>query len=112
MRYMVSLDRTDGEPLLRVRGELDAATAHVLDDALGSLDARTDVVVALDRCSHLDKSALPVLVRHHRRFKGHLTVVADPRTHPGRLLQTTGLDRVLHVVPPQDQFEQHRNDAL
>jgi anti-anti-sigma factor len=109
---MISLNGTNGAPLLCVRGELDAATTQALDDALGRLDVRTEVVVELDRCSHLDKSALPVLVRHHRRLKGRLTVVADPRTHPGRLLQTTGLDRVLHVVPPHDDVGFSTNGSL
>lgn len=108
---MISMDRTNGAPLVLVRGDLDAARTQALDDALGKLDVRADVVVALDRCSRLDKSALPVLVRHHRRLKGRLTVVADPHTHPGRLLQTTGLDRVLHVVPPQDQVRFSRNGS-
>lgn len=106
---MISLNRTNGAPLVLVKGDLDATKTQALDDALGKLDVRSEVVVVLDMCSRLDKSALPVLVRHHRRLKGRLTVVADPRTHPGRLLQTTGLDRVLHVVPPADRVGFSRN---
>jgi anti-anti-sigma regulatory factor len=109
---MISLDRTNGTPRVLVKGNLDAGKTQALDDALGKLDMLAEAVVALDECSRLDKSALPVLVRHHRRLKGRLTVVADPRTHPGRLLQTTGLDRLLHVVPPGDHIAFSKNGTV
>jgi len=87
--------------LVSVSGELDLHTA-------GSLQARIEeadtlgagtVLVDLSEISFIDSSALEVLVRESKRLEGRghslVLVTNDPRTR--RILEVTGLDRVLRA---------------
>jgi anti-anti-sigma factor len=48
-----------------VRGEIDAATASILDEAIE--DVRGTVVLDLGAVTFLDSSGVRVLLRHHQR---------------------------------------------
>ena len=87
--------------LVSVSGELDLHTAGCLEARIkeaGTLGADT-VLVDLSEISFIDSSALEVLVRETKRLEGRghslVLVTNDPRTR--RILEVTGLDRVLRA---------------
>jgi anti-sigma B factor antagonist len=87
--------------LVSVSGELDLHTAGCLQariEEAGTLGAAT-VLVDLSEISFIDSSALEVLVRESNRLEGRghslVLVTNDPRTR--RILEVTGLDRVLRA---------------
>ena len=93
--------------LVSVSGELDLHTAGCLQARIEEADTvgAGTVLVDLSEISFIDSSALEVLVRESKRLesRGHSLVLVtnDPRTR--RILEVTGLDRVLRAnATPQD----------
>lgn len=89
--------------LLRVGGELDAATAPVLDEALRRATAegaRERVVLDFADLTFVDSAGLSVLVAAHKRLQREGTefVVAAPSAAVRRLFGIAGLDRVLTIT--------------
>jgi len=87
--------------LVSVLGELDLHSAGSLQariEEAATLGAGT-VLVDLSEISFIDSSALEVLVRESKRLEGRghslVLVTNDPRTR--RILEVTGLDRVLRA---------------
>ena len=87
--------------LVSVSGELDLHTAGCLEARIkeaGTLGADT-VLVDLSEISFIDSAALVVLVRETKRLQSRgrslVLVTNDPRTR--RILEVTGLDRVLRA---------------
>lgn len=98
-RIESSLD--DGAVRLRLHGELDAATAPVLESGLSAAagDGADQVILDCANLEFIDSSGLSVLVANHKRLqdKGkELIVEAAP---PGalRLFEIAGIDRVLNI---------------
>jgi anti-anti-sigma factor len=63
----IDIGQRDGATVLEVEGEIDLATAAVLDERIrAAIEAGTDetVIVDLDRVSFMDSSGLQVLLRH------------------------------------------------
>lgn len=98
------VDTTSDGPVasVAVGGELDAATAPVLDEAIRKLD-RDDLVrevtVDLGDVGFIDSSGLSVLVAAHKRLRARgVSLVIDNAT-PGarRLFAIAGLDTVLTI---------------
>ena len=89
--------------LVSVSGELDLHTAGCLEARIEEADTvgAGTVLVDLSEISFIDSSALEVLVRESKRLesRGHSLVLVtnDPRTR--RILEVTGLDRVLRAYP-------------
>ena len=89
--------------LVSVSGELDLHTAGCLQARIEEADTvgAGTVLVDLSEISFIDSSALEVLVRESKRLesRGHSLVLVtnDPRTR--RILEVTGLDRVLRAYP-------------
>jgi len=87
--------------LVSVSGELDLHTAGSLQTRIEEADTvgAGTVVVDLSEISFIDSSALEVLVRETKRLEGRghslVLVTNDPRTR--RILEVTGLDRVLRT---------------
>jgi anti-anti-sigma factor len=87
--------------LVSVSGELDLHTAGCLQARIEEADAvgAGTVLVDLSEISFIDSSALEVLVRESKRLEGRghslVLVTNDPRTR--RILEVTGLDRVLRA---------------
>ena len=87
--------------LVSVSGELDLHTAGCLQARIEEADTvgAGTVLVDLSEISFIDSSALEVLVRESKRLesRGHSLVLVtnDPRTR--RILEVTGLDRVLRA---------------
>jgi anti-anti-sigma factor len=84
-------------------GELDLHTAGCLQARIEEADTvgAGTVLVDLSEISFIDSSALEVLVRESKRLEGRghslVLVTNDPRTR--RILEVTGLDRVLRAYP-------------
>lgn len=87
--------------LVSVSGELDLHTAGCLEARIEEADTvgAGTVLVDLSEISFIDSSALEVLVRESKRLEGRghslVLVTNDPRTR--RILEVTGLDRVLRA---------------
>jgi anti-sigma B factor antagonist len=85
--------------LVSVSGEIDLYTAERVRNGIDEADAvgADTVVLDLSESSFIDSTALGVLVQENRRLEGRghslVLVTNDPRTR--RVLEVTGLDRVL-----------------
>jgi anti-sigma B factor antagonist len=85
--------------LVSVSGELDLYASDAVKRGIDEADAvgADTVVVDLSEISFIDSTALGVLVQETRRLEGRghslVLVTNDPRTR--RVLEVTGLDRVL-----------------
>jgi anti-sigma B factor antagonist len=91
----MSFDRTDGRVTVRLGGEFDLATAPGLREVLAESD--TDTVVDLAEVLFIDSSTLQVFAATHRRLgeRGHSFVLRDPHTNVRRVLEITGLDKMI-----------------
>jgi anti-anti-sigma factor len=104
--FRIESSRDGAVARLRLHGELDAATAPLLEANLGAAaagDGASEVIVDCSNLEFIDSSGLSVLVANHKRLqdKGmELIVEAAP---PGaiRLFQIAGIDRVLHIRDPR-----------
>ena len=85
--------------LVSVSGELDLFTAGRVKNGIDEAAAvgADTVVIDLSESSFIDSTALGVLVQETKRLEGRghslVLVTNDPRTR--RVLEVTGLDRVL-----------------
>lgn len=90
--------------VVRVNGELDAATAPLLDEALRravAVDGETTrLVLDFSNLAFVDSAGLSVLVSAHKRLQrdGAELVVAAPSAAVRRLFDIAGLDRVLTIT--------------
>lgn len=90
---------------LRLHGELDAATAPLLESHLGAAagEGVTQVILDCAALEFIDSSGISVLVTNHKRLQDtgkELVVEAAP---PGalRLFEIAGIDRVLNIRDPR-----------
>jgi anti-anti-sigma factor len=91
-----------GAHVVHVSGELDLATAPLLEEALGGA-APEQLVIDLSGCTFLDSAGIRTLVGAARDRGGasRLRIVtADPGIV--RLLEITGVDTLIHVHPSID----------
>lgn len=109
----LSLDqRKHGEwVVVEVAGELDLYTAPNFRDsvleATSNEGAAPKVIVDFHRLGFIDSSGLGAIVaclKHLRERGGELTLVAPEESGLRRLLDLTGLDRVLTVHPSVDEI--------
>jgi len=86
------------EVIVEVRGELDAATAPLLEEVLDQLMAEgaRRVAVDLSEASFVDSTGLGALLSAPRRMQAHRgpLVLGDPLPATRRLIELTALDRV------------------
>ena len=102
-------DEHDDEPLrlvadaarVAIFGEVDAATAAMLDDALtaSSPDPAVELVVDCRGLEFIDSSGLNVFVKNARRLgsAGGRLVLESPRPSARRLFEISGLDRLVTI---------------
>ena len=62
----IDIAQRDGATVLSVLGEVDLATAPILDEQISAVEAgdASTIVVDLDRVSFMDSSGLQVLLAH------------------------------------------------
>ena len=99
--FRIESSTDDGTARLLLTGEVDAATAPLLDakitEAAGS--GLEEVVVDCGGLAFIDSSGLSVLVTNHKRLReaGLRLVVESPPPTALRLFEISGLDRVLNI---------------
>jgi anti-sigma B factor antagonist len=97
--FEIKIERRDDATVLRVIGEVDLATAPLLDEKLRATTAGT-VIVDLDQVAFMDSSGLRVLVEHTRGREngGQLLVTrGSPQVH--RLFEVSGVLPHLQFAP-------------
>ena len=102
------LVRLPGEhgPIVRCAGDLSCATAATLrkEMALPLPLGDSVLTLSLSGCSFLDVEGMMILIDSFKRLRrdGHrLVLVAGPGTL-SRLLQVTGIDRVIPMFPTEE----------
>ncbi len=103
-RFVVATEQLDsGTPVVSVSGEVDLATAPVLERTL--LDAAEDrtgeVIVDLTRCSFFDSRGLSALLatrgRLARSNRGLALILSNPNVV--KIFQITGFDQLFEIYP-------------
>jgi anti-anti-sigma factor len=94
---------TDEQPLrIFPVGDVDLSSKAQLDAALETIAAAApgDVVVDLSATTFLDSTGLGFLVRLNRQVHstGHRVTLTEPRGSVARVLELSGLDRVVTVA--------------
>lgn len=100
MGFSVLVD-DDGDPsVIRVEGELDCSTAGELRKGFTQVLGRQETIVDIRRVPFVDSAGLGALVGGIRRLRdaGGTVVLCCTRTSVLRLLQMTGLDRMVPVT--------------
>nr|MBV9953252.1 STAS domain-containing protein [Acidimicrobiia bacterium] len=92
----------DSEAVLHVSGEIDIVVAPELREAIGrafEYGAKT-LVVDCSELTFIDSSGLGAIVEGHTRAEKAESdfVVRNPSDFLMKLLRTTGLDHILHIV--------------
>lgn len=95
--------RQDAHVLVAVEGELDADSAPMLRQGLSDLiesQGNLSVVVDLRSMTFIDSSGLTVLVTAHKwlQARGGELRLSGPRRSAHRVLQISGLSRILTIV--------------
>jgi anti-sigma B factor antagonist len=92
---VLTTDRNGNHAVLTVQGELDAYTAPLLEDHIGTLlsDDVTHLVLDLSPTGFLDSSGLRALLTVHRRLEASAGTLElrDASEPVVRLLEITGL---------------------
>lgn len=101
--FRLLVDSADGRAVVRVTGELDLQTAPQLESRLLELAGQGTghVTVDMAETDFIDSTglhALIVVVRELRERGGDL-VVRTPSPNASRLLQLSGFDSVVEVIP-------------
>ena len=105
----VTLDRLDDQTRVRLGGEVDVSTAHLVGDALDRVfaeNATRAVVLDLTSVTFLASAGLALLVRAHLRTEETdvaFSVVVASGSAPARAIAVTGLDLTLRVVAESDR---------
>jgi anti-sigma B factor antagonist len=89
-------------PLVRVSGEVDIQTSHILDEHLQRIlsEGHASMVVDLSQVTFLDSTGLSVLINALKRCQGaggHMRL-ESPRPHVRRVFEVTGLSDVFDVT--------------
>ena len=98
---------SDGLTVIHVSGEIDVFTASRLKEAVNERIDAGEVRLAIDLSDtdYLDSTALGALIGALKRCRdlGGEVVVAGPPQRISRVMQITGLDKVLQLQPTLDQ---------
>jgi anti-anti-sigma factor len=103
----LNLVRLPGEwgPRLRCSGELSVATSEALRRELDLLAplARPALILNVSGCRTLDAAGMMTVLHVFRQWRGmgrRLLLVADAAGQ-GRLLNSTGIDRIIPIYPSE-----------
>lgn len=91
----------DAAAVVRVQGDVDMATADILEDVLAGMEPTARLVVDLSACGFIDSSGLGVLVTASRRAREAGAAVAVVAHEPAtlRVLEIAALDTIVTVHP-------------
>jgi anti-sigma B factor antagonist len=99
----IDIGHQDGATVLSVAGEIDLATASMLDDSItAAFESGTedDVIVDLDRVSFMDSSGLQVLLSHiFSEQNGRRIRVTKGSPQVYRLFEVSGMVDQLPFIP-------------
>lgn len=98
--FDVQLERlSPGAAVVHVRGELDMATAPVLQERISDGGGADRLVIDLAECTFVDSAALRVITQTARDVEESGGTLALVVTDPGirRVLEITAVDTVLPV---------------
>ena len=99
----IHVDSRKGILRLSLEGELDhhaaAAAMREIDDILDRL-LPVDCALDLSGLSFMDSSGIAVILRVHKRMQalGGRTAVVNPAPQPLRVLDASGIERLVKVV--------------
>ncbi|MBV9647519.1 MAG: STAS domain-containing protein [Candidatus Eremiobacteraeota bacterium] len=89
--------------IIEVLSDIDVTTARVLDGGLQDVaEAGRRAVVDLSECPYMDSSGISVLIKHTRRLSEPLLVVAPEGSFARRVIEITGVNRVVALVDTLD----------
>ena len=103
---VTSLDHT-AAPVITLEGELDPATAPVLDQTIDQLlgDGATELVIDMAGLSFVDSSGLRSLISAHKRLAPNPLRLQRPTPFARQLLAITGLDQQFVIEAAIDEVE-------
>ena len=106
-RFIVATEQLDGGvPVVSVIGEVDLATAPVLERTLrDAAEHRTgEVIVDLTRCSFLDSRGLTALLATRKRLAHSDRSLGLVLSNPNvlRIFEITGFDQIFEIYPSLD----------
>jgi anti-sigma B factor antagonist len=98
--FAVRIETIDEAAVCRVQGEVDAASAAALREALVALTAYRQVVLDFSGVPFIDSAGLGCLIAGARRIHAvdGAVVLCSARRAVDRLLHTVGMDGVLPMV--------------
>lgn len=106
--FRIEVVETDDISRLDLFGELDLATAPKLRERLDEIESKEPAVIAVNfqGLSFMDSSGLREILRVHerRRDSGGRFAVVGGSEPVDRLLEMTGLDKVLDLVASPDEL--------
>ncbi len=99
--FLVEIEQDGPDTTIRLRGDLDVASAAVLWRRLDEVEATTTVTLEVDGLGFVDSSGLGCLFKLHRRVDdvGGMVVVTGASPALRRLMETTGLNRLVAILP-------------
>jgi anti-sigma B factor antagonist len=105
----------DHAPVVVVTGEIDMATAPMVERALTEAIEASDGAVVLDLCdvSFFDSSGLRAAIVAHRELaeRGRrLSLACIPGGHVWRTFSLAGVDRLLHLHPSRAAALDHASE--
>lgn len=103
--FALRTETVDGAAICRVQGEVDAASAPAMREALVKLTAHRKVILDFSGVPFIDSAGLGCLIAGARRVhaaNGDIVLCAARRA-VDRLLHTVGMDRVLPIVSSVDE---------
>lgn len=112
-RFSVLIDDDDEVAVVRVAGELDSFTAPELRAGIAGVLARPGTIVDIREVPFVDSAGLGALVGGIRRLReaGAAVALCCTRSSLLRLLQMTGLDRIVAVTDSPAEARRVIRDA-
>lgn len=95
----------EGAYVVRVIGDLDMATAPILEGRIASIESASRLVIDLTQCTFLDSAAVRLLMAIARDSDTSGTPLALVASDPGilRVLEITAVDDILPVRSTLDE---------
>ena len=107
MLLRVEVEERDDHALVTAIGEIDAATAGSVEEAVtAALDGgHPRVLLDFTDVTFIDSTGLGVLVKSHRRAQSLRSsfAVVHPTPHTRKLMRVLGLDQLLRVYDTADE---------